>query len=254
MIIEYHRPSTLDEALALLASGTVKTVPLGGGTSLNQPSAEAFSVVDLQALGLDQLEKRGSNLSIGAMVTLQALLEGGQAPPVLRRAIHHEAGYNLRQVASVAGALVAASGRSTFATVMLALDASLDLRAAGQPAQTVSLGDLLPVRGERLGGRLITGVTIPLNVRLAYEVVARTPADLPIVCVALARWPSGRVRVALGGYGAAPVLAFDGPEPGGVEQAARIAYSHADDEWASAEYRQDMASVLARRCLSRIES
>lgn len=254
MIIEYHRPSTLDEALTLLTPGAVKTVPLGGGTWLNQPSADSFAVVDLQALELDKLEKRGASLSIGATVTLQALLESGQAPPVLRRAIHHEAGYNLRQVATVAGTLVAASGRSTFATVMLALDAALELRSASQPLETISLGDVLPARRERLEGRLITSVSIPLNARLAYEVVARTPADLPIVCVALARWPSGRVRLALGGYGAAPVLALDGPETGGVEQAAGIAYSQATDEWASAEYRQEMAAVLARRCLSRVES
>jgi CO/xanthine dehydrogenase FAD-binding subunit len=130
----------------------------------------------------------------------------------------------------------------------------LELRSANRSSETLSLGDLLPVRGERLEGCLITNITIPLNARLAYEVVARTPADLPIVCVALARWPSGRVRLALGGYGTAPVLALDGPEAGGAEQAAKIAYSQAGDEWASAEYRQDMAAVLALRCLSRVES
>ena len=37
MIIEYHRPETIDEALDLLARSQPATVPLGGGTVLNQP-------------------------------------------------------------------------------------------------------------------------------------------------------------------------------------------------------------------------
>jgi CO/xanthine dehydrogenase FAD-binding subunit len=92
-------------------------------------------------------------------------------------------------------------------------------------------------------------VRLPSNTRLAYESVARTPVDLPIVCAALAQWPSGRVRLALGGFGEAPVLAFDGPEPGGLEIAARDVYSRAGDEWASPEYRQEVAGTLAKRCL-----
>ena len=38
-----------------------------------------------------------------------------------------------------------------------------------------------------------------------------------------------------------------------AEQAARDAYSRANDEWASAEYRMETAAVLARRCLQRVE-
>jgi CO/xanthine dehydrogenase FAD-binding subunit len=93
----------------------------------------------------------------------------------------------------------------------------------------------------------VTQVSLPLNARLAYEYVARTPADRPIVCAAVAVWPSGRTRVALGGFGNAPILVMDGPEGSGVEAAVRNAYSSAEDEWASAEYRQEAAAVLALR-------
>jgi CO/xanthine dehydrogenase FAD-binding subunit len=66
----------------------------------------------------------------------------------------------------------------------------------------------------------------------------------------LAIWPSGRVRAALGGYGAAPLLVFDGTEGDGVAAAAKSAYSHCADEWASAEYRQAVAGTLVERCLN----
>jgi CO/xanthine dehydrogenase FAD-binding subunit len=249
MIVEYYRPDSLDEALSLLARSGVTTQPLGGGTLLNRPSQERFAVVDLQALGLNTLEQRGNSWVLGATLTLQALLDHPGLPPALEAAIRHEASYNLRQVATLAGTLVSADGRSPFATALLALDASLELKSASIPSEWVGLGDLLPVRTERLSGRLVTALTLPANAGLAYESVARTPVDLPIVCAALAQWPSGRTRLALGGFGGAPVLAFDGPEPGGLEVAARESYSHAGDEWASAEYRQDIARTLAQRCL-----
>jgi CO/xanthine dehydrogenase FAD-binding subunit len=100
---------------------------------------------------------------------------------------------------------------------------------------------------------LVTHVSIPLNVNLAYEYVARTPFDLPIVCVALAQWPSGRTRLVIGGHGSTPKLVLDGLDAGNVELAARDAYSQAGDEWASAEYRQEVAAILARRCLQKLK-
>lgn len=254
MIIEYHRPNTLEEALSLLARSDVKTLPLGGGTRLNQPSQERFAVVDLQTLGLNMLERRGNTWALGAMLTLQALLESPGISPALEVAIRQEASYNLRQVATLAGTLVSADGRSPFATILLALDALLELKSVATPSEWISLGDFLPVRAQRLSGRLITNVTLPSNARLAYESVARTPVDLPIVCAALAQWPSGRVRLAIGGFGDAPALAFDGPESGGLEVAARDVFTGAGDEWASAEYRQDVAATLAKRCLLSVTS
>jgi CO/xanthine dehydrogenase FAD-binding subunit len=193
MIIEYHRPQTMGETLALLGRTNPRTLPLAGGSALNRPTPEQFAVVDLQALHLDTFEARGNFYDLGATLTLQRLLDENLAEGLegLKKAIRHEATYNLRQVASVAGSLVAADGRSPFATAMLALDASLLLLPGDE---SVDLGDLLPLRSERLPGCLICQVTIPANVRLAYEYVARTPADLPIVCAALATWPSGRTR------------------------------------------------------------
>ena len=105
------------------------------------------------------------------------------------------------------------------------------------------------MRAELLHGKLITSIEIPLNARLAFESVARTPADKPIICVALAQWPSGRTRLVVGGWGSSPTVAMDGNEVLGVVEAARNAAHDASDEWASAEYRTDVAAVLAKRCL-----
>ncbi len=253
MIINYHRPNTLEEALTLLARPDPLTLPLGGGIVLNAPSDEQFAVVDLQNLGLNTHEKRGNALMLGAAVTLQNLLDIPELPPALHAAVRHEATHNLRQAGTVAGTLVAADGRSPFAAAMLALDAKLTLLPGEEEA---FLGDVLNTReGSTLNAlphRLITQIAVSAKAALAYQYVARSPADRPIVCVAVAKWPSGRVRVVVGGFGDTPRLALDGPQPGGEEHAVRSATANAADQWASAEYRQDVAVTLVKRCLKEV--
>ncbi len=250
-IVEYHRPESIDEALTLLNRPEPLTVPLGGGSSIREIFTQPVAVVDLQSLGLDQLERQGNRLDIGARVSLESLMNNPAIMPALRQALELEAGHNQRQSATIAGTLVSAGGRSPFTTAMLSLDAQIVLLPGddGGGEKMIALGDLLLQRGDLLRGRLIVAVKIPLNVRMCFDSVARTPADRPIVCAAAAQWPRGRTRVALGGYGQAPVLAMDGPESEGAEIAAREAYCRAGDVWGSAEYRQEIAGVLTRRCV-----
>ncbi len=256
MIEKYYRPETLQAALELLGRPHVRTLPLGGGTVLNAPHRAQFDVLDLADLGLSAIEPRGSVLDIGATATLQAVMVKGEIQPALRNAIRFEAAYNLRQAGTVAGTLVAADGRSPFAAAMLALDARLTHQPG--PAE-VDLGDLFEMRslGEgfpQLHGILLTGAAIHLKTALAYHYVARTPADRPIVCVAAGRWPSGRLRVVVAGWGRAPRLALDAAETGGVEAAVRSAAVDSGDDWATADYRQDVALKLARRAVREVSS
>jgi CO/xanthine dehydrogenase FAD-binding subunit len=249
MITAYHRPKTLDEALTLLQRSD--TVPLGGGTLLSHSKTDSVQVVDLQLLGLDALTKTGTNLELGATLTLQTLLESEHCPTALKSALKLEAPLNIRNAATVAGTLVACDGRSTFACVLQAMDAKIE-QATFDNAKVeyiiTNIGEFLPLRSTNL----ITKIIIPLNVKLAFETVARTPADKPIVCAALAQWNSGRTRLALGGYGKSPMLAMDGTEAEGVAVAAKNAFHEATDDYASAEYRMDIASTLAKRCLESI--
>lgn len=246
MITHYHRPETLQEALVLVAKPDI--YPLGGGIQLSQFSNAEYEVVDLQALALNQIAKKGNTLEIGATATLQALLETLELPDALKKAIQHEAALNMRNSATVAGTLVASDGRSPFAAMMMGLDAEVTVNSE-QESVTSKLGDLLPLRDEVLTGKLITKISIPLNITASYEYVARTPADKPIVCVALTQWAGGRTRLVLGGWGLSPSLAMDGKGADGLEAAAKNAVHDATDAWASAEYRQDVAATLAKRCL-----
>ena len=252
MITTYHRPKTLDEALTLITQPNV--LPLGGGTLLasRRPTADPVEVVDLQSLGLDSIKQSGNNLEIGATRTLQRLLESEYCPEALKTALRLEAPLNIRNAATVAGTLVSSDGRSTVSTTLLALDAKIHASSRQKPEEIINIGDFLPLR-EQIRGKLITKIVVPLNIKLAFETVARTPSDKPIVCAALAQWNSGRTRLAVGGYGASPLLAMDGTESEGLETAARNAFHEATDEWASANYRMDVAATLAKRCSNSIQ-
>jgi CO/xanthine dehydrogenase FAD-binding subunit len=250
MIVEYYRPKDITETLNLLANSPIKVVLMGGGTAIDRYSPEPFAIIDLQEVGLEVIQARGSVFEIGATATLQSLLERREIQDALRKSIRQEAALNLRQVGTVAGTLIAADGRSPFTTATYALDAVLNLMP---DEEKKPLGSVLPLQRKDLLKRLVISITIPLNVKLAFEYVARTPADQPIVCAGVAIWPSGRTRVVLGGFGEAPVLAMDGTNSAGAEAAAGDAYSHAGDQWASALYRQEVAKVLVNRCLANLE-
>jgi len=259
MITTYHRPETLDEALKLLTQPDA--VPLGGGTLLSQGKHDPVQAVDLQLLGLDSLRANGNTLELGATLTLQAFLESEQSSELMKTALKNEAPLNVRNSATVAGTLVSCDGRSAFVTSLLALDAKIEQKALENNkvvSHLSNIGDFLPLRPRGL----ITSITIPLNAKHAFEYVARTPSDKPIVCVAVAGWGSGRMRMAVGGYGKSPMLAMDGnlPSPAGrgiegegLVAAARNAFHEATDEFASAEYRMDVAATLAKRCLEKLK-
>lgn len=263
MITAYHRPKTLDEALTLLTQPN--TLPLGGGTLLSHVRAEgsyavmsrsrsaddSIEVVDLQLLGLDTITKSGNNLELGSTLTLQSLLESEYCPDALKSALKLEAPLNIRNSATVAGTLVACDGRSTFVSMLLAMDAKLTVRSKQKAEETINIGDFLPLR-EQVRRKLITKIILPNNIKLAFEYVSKTPSDKPLICAALAQWNSGRTRLALGGYGRSPMLAMDGTEAEGLQEAARNAFHEATDEYASAEYRMDVASTLVKRCLDSI--
>ena len=254
MATDYIRPKDVQEAIRLLKKPN--HIPLAGGTLINtpefkarlraQPGEDKVTFVDLQDLGFTQIKKQGNQLEIGASATLEDLCTNAHVDTNLKKAIALEAPLNIRNAATVAGTLVVCDGRSPFSTAMLALDAKMVFEPG---EKEILIGNYLPLRNDRPPGKLVTKVFIPLNVTLSFEHVARTKFDIPIVCIAVAKWASGRTRLALGGYGATPLLALDGTSSDDLITAARNGFHEASDEWASAEYRSDAAATLVGRCL-----
>jgi CO/xanthine dehydrogenase FAD-binding subunit len=104
---------------------------------------------------------------------------------------------------------------------------------------------------------LILQINLPAlaeHTHLAYEKVARTPADLPIVCVTVRATTDQHrltnVRLALGGVAGKPIVIEQAEST--IEQAAQLAAESIDppsDYFATAEYRREMIGVLVKRAL-----
>jgi CO/xanthine dehydrogenase FAD-binding subunit len=254
-LTEYHQPSNLDEAIKLLRRPQVRTVPLAGGTQLVPSAAHDIeAVVDLSGLNLSYIKSTNQGIAIGATTTLQQIIKDefvrGYADGVLVKAILDSASLNTRNAASIAGSIVGAAGNSPLLTTLLALDALLIVR--GEREQEVPVANWGAQHGI-----LILQINLPAlaaHTHLAYEKVARTPADLPIVCAAaratIDQYRLTNVRLALGGVAGKPIVIEQAKCT--IEQAAQLAAISIDpssDYFATAEYRREMAAVLIKRAL-----
>lgn len=249
MIIEYHRPATLPEALQLIGRDTPNTLPLAGGTLLNLKNDTPLHVVDIQDLGLNRIEKRGDELLVGAAVTLQQLLEHPETPESIRAACKKENSYNLRVMATLGGCIAAGGGRSGLLAVLMSSGAKVDLAPGNVHAD---LNDLMPRRKNMLQKKLITSVEIPLDVQTAAMSIQKTKSDLPIAGVSLSKNRAGMIKAVVFGCGATPVVAGDHTTAGELTEAVRQAFLNSDDVNASAAYRMDQAGVMVKRCLAKL--
>lgn len=249
MITDYDRPSTLDSALELLERKNPETVPIAGGTQLDRRSDRPFAVVDLQDLPLKAVVHDNDSIKIGSMLTLQDIVLNKELPEVLRKACRSEKNLNLRQMSTIGGCAAASDGRSVLLAMLLAWNAGLELLPGGS---FLPIGEVLQLRQKKLHQKLIASIKLNTTVRLASEVVTKTPGDKPIVGVTIALWPNLRTRVVVFGFGPIPQLAMDGPSSDGAEMAAKHAFMDSSDINASSLYRMDMAETLVKRCLSNL--
>jgi CO/xanthine dehydrogenase FAD-binding subunit len=242
VIIEYLRPNSLEEAVKFLQRENPITLPLGGGSVLSKYQANPIAVVDLQALGLNRIKIEKGLIEIGATATLSEM-ETVLKNDVITDVIRFQAGKNQRNSGTIAGLINVADGRSPLLTLLLAKDAQLTWQPGNKQ---ISLESWLPQRRDWHDAQLITKVTLP-EVMIRFDSIGRTPKDRPIVAIAAAKWPMGKLRVAIGGFGGLPILAFDGDVHEDVAKAVDEAYSSSEDQWASSAYRREAGRKLASR-------
>ena len=276
----YHRPETVDEALALLAAHGPGTKPLAGGQSLipamNFRLARPAVLVDLNRIAaLASVREETDALRIGAM-TRQRTVERDplvrRRAPLLAEALPHVAHAQIRNRGTLGGSVAHADPAGEIPAVLLALEARFDLRGPGGtrtvPAERFFTGlfetALAPAE-------LLIEIAIPaMRARTgwAFLEVARRHGDYALAGVAatLTLDDAGRcreARIALLGVGEGPVLArraaksLAGEAPTDKllrEAAAAAAAKDIDppgDIHASAAYRRQLVAVLTRRALER---
>jgi CO/xanthine dehydrogenase FAD-binding subunit len=273
-VIRYAKPSTLDEALALLGEARWKI--LAGGTDFypalgNRPLSD--NVLDIN--GLDELRgvsETASHVVIGARTTWTDLIRHPlpAAFDALKQAAREVGSVQIQNVASVAGNLCNASPAADGAPALLVLDAEVELRSrAGSrmlPLQDFILGNR---RTAIEPGEIVTTIRIPkasIAGSSSFQKLGARRYLVISIAMAAARvivGTDGRIESAAIAVGACSAVAqrlptleaaLVGSRPGReVEQAVAAALfaelSPIDDVRGSADYRRGAAREIVLRAL-----
>jgi aerobic carbon-monoxide dehydrogenase medium subunit len=256
--VEYARPSSVGDALRLLAEHDGARALAGGQTLVNVMKARAASpdvLVDLN--GLDELKgiELGADgtLEIGAMTTYTEIVESAEARarPILGEVCAQIADVQVRNRGTIGGNVCSNDPTNHLPPLLVALGATMTILGSdgerSVPAEEFFLGVYMTAAGP---GELLTKVTIPAGKGDGF-------ASLPIgrdgTCIvnAAASLDGGAPRVAIGCVDAVPVLVRpESAEEDAVRGVVREAgLQPPDDVHASAEYRRHLAEVLAVRAL-----
>lgn len=277
-VFEYHRPGSLNEALALLG-GHPGAKPLAGGQSLipamNFRLAAPDALVDLNALAeLSGIaETADGGLRIGAM-TRHCALELSAAvaarAPLLAEAMPFIAHRQIRNRGTIGGSLAHADPAAELPAVMVALEARLVL-ASTRGGRVVPAAEFFTglFATALTDGELITAIEIPAlppGTGTAFLERARRHGDYALVGVTavVTLDGAGRVsiaRIVLFSVGEGPVratraeaaLAGTTGDAAALLAAADAVQGDIDpsaDIHASSSYRRQLASVLTRRALT----
>jgi len=253
--VEYAKPASVADALALLGQRDDARALAGGQTLINVMKARAASpdlLVDLN--GLDELKgielAADGTLSIGAMTTYTELLSSAEARarPILGEVCGQIADVQVRNRGTIGGNVCSNDPTNHLPPLMCAVGAQMTIASSGGertvPASEFFLGVYMTAVGQ---GELLTRITIPAGKQDGFAAVT-LGADGTCIANAAAS-VNGSVRVALGCVDAVPVVV----EPASAdEDAVREAVGGANldppaDVHASREYRAHLAEVLAVR-------
>jgi aerobic carbon-monoxide dehydrogenase medium subunit len=270
--VEYARPATVEEALALLSEHDGARALAGGQTLVNVMKARAASpdvlvdLADLAELRTISFSADQSALEIGAMVTSSQIVASSEvevARPILADVASTIADLQVRNRGTIGGNICVNDPTNHYPPLLVALGASMTIQGR-DGERTVSaeeffLGVYFTAVAE---GELLTRISVPT--RSAGTGDAMTGVTLGthgtyVVSAAATVGPAG-VRVAIGCVSSVPerATAMEQRLAGGDYSEAAVKAAAAglgasldppSDVHASADYRRHLAEVSAVRAV-----
>jgi aerobic carbon-monoxide dehydrogenase medium subunit len=274
---DYHDPTTLDEALGLMAQFGDQARPLAGGQSLvplmNFRLIRPAHLIDLNGVAeLSYLKMDDGTLRLGA-TTRQRELERSMIVakhwPLLNEAASYIGHVQIRNRGTVGGSLAHAFPSAELPVAMVTLDASFTLRSKTNRRTARAEGFFISYMTTTLqSDELLTEISVPVlpaQSGWSYHEVSRRHGDFALAGAAsiVALDANGTIqhgRLTL--TGTTPIrsrqaeefLLGERPSDALFRAVARRAIENLEqdsDIHASAEYRREVCAVLARRALMR---
>ena len=274
--MDFHRPSTLDEALALKAEHP-DAVPIAGGTDvmveLNFDARRPRALLDLgRVASLAEWRRENGHVRLGAAVPYSKIVtELADLLPGLAMASRTVGSPQIRNRGTVGGNLGSASPAGDAHPPLVAVDAVVEVASVRGvrtvPAREFFLG---PKRSALEPDELITAVMVPAakGPQQFAKVGTRNAMVIAVCSFAVSLDLDGRtVGTGIGSAGPTPLRAREAEEFAATElpwdtreplpdsvsrafgQLVAAAARPIDDVRGSAAYRRHALSVLARRTL-----
>jgi carbon-monoxide dehydrogenase medium subunit len=275
---DYHRPTSLDEAIGLLAEHD-DARPLAGGHSLlplmKLRFAEPPTIVDLGRIpGLDGIEQDADELRIGALATHASVAASELVRSRCRVLATTAEGIGDRQVrnrGTIGGSVAHADPGADYPTVTKALGATIVAAGSGGEREIAADDFFTGVFTTSLEqGELVTSVRVPVTdpgTGAAYEKHRNPASGYAVVGVAAVVTVEGgkcsAARLVVGGVTGTPEHATAASEAmigiapvdeaaiaAAAEKVAEALGGAVGDTYASAEYRVHLAQVMAKRAIT----
>jgi aerobic carbon-monoxide dehydrogenase medium subunit len=277
----YHRPASLDDAVALLADLGEDARPLAGGHSLipmmKLRLATPEHLVDLAAISdLKGIRQDGDQIVIGAMVTQHELIASDLIVarlPILREAALLIADPQVRYMGTLGGNVTNGDPGNDMPAVMMCLDATYEVAGKGGQRRIPARGFYKGAYSTALAaGEILTAIHIPMPPQghgAAYEKLKRKVGDYATAAAAVvltlngdrigtcAIAPTNVADTPLWAEEASRLLIGTGLDADAVKRAVAAAEAitaPASDRRGPAEYRTKMAGVMVARALARARS
>ncbi len=273
---EYHRPSTVDEAISILSEHGDEGRPLAGGQSLiammKLRLAAPEHLVDLQDIPeLTGVRDGGDHLLIGPMTTMSDILasrEIAERCPLICEAASLIADPQVRAVGTLGGNVANGDPGNDMPGIMMCLDAAYQLKGPAGERSVAARDFYEGVYATALGeGELLTGICVPVPPAghgYAYAKLKRKVGDYATAAAAVVLVMDGGTcasaslaltnldETAIHAEAAANALVGTSVDAAAVEQAAGIARGAVNpvaDMRGSVEYRTAMAGVMTARAI-----
>lgn len=257
--LDYHRPTTLDEAVRMLNDFDDALFLAGGQTlipTLKQRLAAPSDLVDLAAVeGLTGIAVKDGRVRIGAMTRHAEVAESAavrEALPVLAQLAGHIGDAQVRNRGTLGGSVANSDPAADYPAAVVALDATVHTHRRTVEGAEFFL-DLFETA--LAPAEIITAVEFRIPKRAAYRKFPNPASRYAVVGVLVAEFDDG-VRVGITGAG--PCAYRDANLEAALNasltpQAVDRVEIHYDrfnsDLHASAEYRANLVRVMARRAV-----
>lgn len=257
---DYHKPASLDDAVAALGQGEDASLVAGGMTlvpTMKQRLAAPSDLIDLGGIKeLVGVTDNGDSVTIGAMTTHAAVAASGDVPPSLAALAGNIGDAQVRNRGTIGGSIANNDPTACYPSACLALGATIVTTSREIAADDFFTGMFETALEE---GEIIKAVRFTKPEAGNYQKFENPASRYALVGVFVAK-TGGGVRVAVTGAGNDGVFRASDIEsalssnfsPDAVDSSSIPVDSLNGDIHASAEYRQHLIGVMARRAVAAI--